>query len=686
MSHANTLKSLAALLLAGAALVGCGGGDAEPPPPPVGNPPAGPDTTAPSVTISNNVSTPTATGPVTFTFVFSEDVGVSFDGTDITVDGGSPGAFTRVDGSQATLVVTPTPNVAGTMTVSVAAGRFTDIAGNANTASASGSKDYVVPPPQPPTGTVLANFDAVSPPFLGAEGGEGSAVEAGPAGGSGNALKVLRSGGQPYALAIVTLPSNIPLEATRKTISARVYSPTAGIPMVIKLEKDGDPGTNSGEVQANETVVVGWQTLTWTINAVNTSYSKLVLLPNLGTVDAPPGKAYYFDDITLLGTASGGGGGSGTVLANFDAVSPPFLGAEGGEGSAVEAGPAGGSGNALKVLRSGGQPYALAIVTLPSNIPLEATRKTISARVYSPTAGIPMVIKLEKDGDPGTNSGEVQANETVVVGWQTLTWTINAVNTSYSKLVLLPNLGTVDAPPGKAYYFDDITLLGTASGGGGGSGTFAGGIFSSDYSGNLGAGTAKSDKNGNVGFFLDPRLFANKAFEDGSVCGTACNPGGVPNFYYGIGKLTPVLTDAYFGGFVNAPGNTTADASAFAKIKLKFWGDAESWEKPNFTAQVDVIVQGPTNAACTNGAGRPEIIRTVPAQKIGAGSEYVILKTDFVLSESCGGAYTVNSVWTAIGAVVVRLSGTNLQYVNSVASSPVSFPTFINIGPISFIN
>ncbi len=46
----------------------------------------------------------------------------------------------------------------------------------------------------------------------------------------------------------------------------------------------------------------------------------------------------------------------------------------------------------------------------------------------------------------------------------------------------------------------------------------------------------------------------------------------------------------------------------------------------------------------------------------------------------------MNSVWSAVGAVVVRLSGTNLQYVNTVPSNPVSYPTFINIGPIAFIN
>ena len=43
MSTRAFLHPLAALLLVGATLVGCGGGDAEAPPPPVGRPPAGPD-------------------------------------------------------------------------------------------------------------------------------------------------------------------------------------------------------------------------------------------------------------------------------------------------------------------------------------------------------------------------------------------------------------------------------------------------------------------------------------------------------------------------------------------------------------------------------------------------------------------------------------------------------------------
>jgi hypothetical protein len=142
MTYRIARKSLAALLLCGAVLAGCGG-DADAPPPVGGAPGPGPDTTPPTVSIASDVSVPKATGPVTFTFVFSEDVGVSFEQADILVSGGTGGPFTRVDGRQATLVVTPTPGVAGTMTVSVGPGSFTDIAGNANTDSASASQDFM---------------------------------------------------------------------------------------------------------------------------------------------------------------------------------------------------------------------------------------------------------------------------------------------------------------------------------------------------------------------------------------------------------------------------------------------------------------------------------------------------------------------------------------------------------------
>ncbi|MDP2007775.1 MAG: Ig-like domain-containing protein, partial [Rubrivivax sp.] len=236
-------------------LAACGGGDASGPP----------DTTAPTVAITDNVDG-TATGAVTFTFTFSEDVGTSFTAEDVTVAGGTAGSFTKVGATVYTMVVTPTANATGNIAVSVAPAKFRDLALNDNAASVSVTQAYdtTTAPPPATGGTVLLNFDDLLPiSAAGGEGGEGSGLDAAPPAGSGtsgSAYKVLRSGGQVYALAV--LETTLPLTSTRKTISARVYSPTAGIPMVIKLEGAG--GVNTGDVQANEAVVVGWQTLTWT--------------------------------------------------------------------------------------------------------------------------------------------------------------------------------------------------------------------------------------------------------------------------------------------------------------------------------------------------------------------------------------------------------------------------------------
>ena len=168
-----------------------------------------------------------------------------------------------------------------------------------------------VPTPTPtptPSGTVLLNFDNIVPTTIRDQTGIGATttVTTTPptGGGTGSALDVLRSGGEVYALAVLDVPA-IPFTTTRKTLSARVYSPTAGIPMKIKLETTGATA-NSGDVAANETVVVGWQTLTWTFTSIDPtlSWTAIVLLPNIGTVDAPPGKHYYFDDITLSAATS----------------------------------------------------------------------------------------------------------------------------------------------------------------------------------------------------------------------------------------------------------------------------------------------------------------------------------------------------------------------------------------------
>ena len=93
------------------------------------------DSVAPGVTMMASNANPT-TGAVNFDFVFDEAV-TGFDASDVTVTGGTKGAFTAIDTSHYTLAITPTSSsTPQALIVDVANGVAADAAGNANTAAA----------------------------------------------------------------------------------------------------------------------------------------------------------------------------------------------------------------------------------------------------------------------------------------------------------------------------------------------------------------------------------------------------------------------------------------------------------------------------------------------------------------------------------------------------------------------
>ncbi len=305
-------------------------------------------------------------------------------------------------------------------------------------------------------------FDGAAPViFLGFNGGEGSTVEAGPAVASGKSIKILRSGGEVYAGAFITTVA-MPLAADRKTFTARVYSPKAGVPMLLKVE--GANGLTSADFPATTPVVVGWQTLTWVATGLDPSkvYNKLTLLPNFGTVDAAPGQSYYFDDIALVTDSTTPPPSTDTPLPiNFDSALPTTLGQFGaGAAISVAAGPTGGSGDAAKFIKSAGDTWA-GFYFPTATIPFTTTSRTLTARVYSPKAGAVMVMKAENGNvSTGISSGEVAATATTVVGWQTMTWVFTGkvdLSKTYNSIAIIPDSGVVGS--GQSYYVDDVTLV-----------------------------------------------------------------------------------------------------------------------------------------------------------------------------------------------------------------------------------
>ncbi|WP_435184020.1 Ig-like domain-containing protein [Cylindrospermopsis raciborskii G7] len=95
------------------------------------------DTASPTLAILKSFNGPTAnigTGPITYTFSFSEPV-VDFTTSKVLVVGGSKGPLLNPSGNlrNYTMVVTPTQGFEGDMTVIVAANEVRDRAGNSNT-------------------------------------------------------------------------------------------------------------------------------------------------------------------------------------------------------------------------------------------------------------------------------------------------------------------------------------------------------------------------------------------------------------------------------------------------------------------------------------------------------------------------------------------------------------------------
>jgi hypothetical protein len=471
----------AGLVVATALLSACGGN----------SPPT--DTTAPTVTLSDDVAAAVATGNVTFRFTFSEDVGTSFTADDVTAEGGAKGAFAKENATFYTLVVSPAANSQGTVKVSVAAGAFSDVAGNASAAGATASQDYDTRVISKSPMSLPVSFDSATVDYglLGFEGAEDSSIVADPAGGTNQVVRVVKSAtAKPWAGTTLTangtlgFATKVPFDASNTRMTVRVYSPDAGIQVRLKLEDHTNPNI-SVETEATTTVANAWQALTFDFAnqatgtaALNlaSSYDKASLFFNFGVDGATAGaKTYYFDDVIFIG-GGGTSGGRAFAAVTFDgsAVIYTLTGFGGAEDASLQPDPAGGGNTVARVVKSAtAEGWAGTTVSTGANntvgvIPFSASNTRMTVRVYSPDAGIQVRLKVE-DHTNTTISVETEATTTVANAWETLTFNFanQATGTAalnlasrYDRASLFFNFGVTGATAGaKTYYFDDLVFL-----------------------------------------------------------------------------------------------------------------------------------------------------------------------------------------------------------------------------------
>jgi len=143
-------------------------------------------------------------------------------------------------------------------------------------------------------------------------GAEDSTVVVDPAGGTNNVARVVKSAtAELWAGTTVSTGANqsvatIPFATGATSMTVRVYSPDAGIPVRLKVEDAADP-THTCETEAVTTTANAWETLTFNFanQAPGTAaldlawtFNKVSIFFNFGTTGATAGaKTYYFDDI-----------------------------------------------------------------------------------------------------------------------------------------------------------------------------------------------------------------------------------------------------------------------------------------------------------------------------------------------------------------------------------------------------
>ena len=325
--------------------------------------------------------------------------------------------------------------------------------------------------------------------------------------------------------------------------------------------------------------------------------------------------------------------------------------------------------------------FGTTITGLGGSVVLTAAAKTVTMRVYSPAFGTNFLLKFEAGA--GGKTTEIDAATTKANAWETLSFVMPDAGT-FSTVVLFPH-GRSMVTADTIMYVDDLTFpaFTTTATTPGTTGVLTNGVFADDYTGDLPA-TAKSTQGGNIGFYYDPRFDTTNSYNYAGVSGTAQDPAGVHNFYFGLGLNAPAITNGYFGAFVKSPGNGTSNLAAFANIKVNVWGPDQLFKAGSFP-MLNVVLQGPAVAGCQSSSGASEIHNTFATTTQGAASIYTLPLSSFTIKFACSGETTVAQVLTSIAQFNVSLLNTNLQYINKDPNG-VAYTNGLNIGSIKFNN
>lgn len=270
-------------------------------------------------------------------------------------------------------------------------------------------------------------------------------------------------------------PTAIAFNAQSTEMSVRVWSTESGYPVRLKVENSGDPGI-SVETEATTTISGDWETLTFDfanhvdgtapLNLAN-AYNKVSIFFNFGTDGATAGtQTYLWDDVEFMENMVAG---PELPVTFEDDMIDYNLTDFGGNVSMIVVDPTN-ADNTVAQSTKLDNAELWAGTSIGANgfgqaIPFNVNSTSMTVRVWSPDADIPVRLKVEDSNNP-TISVETEAMTTMANEWETLTFdfanhvdgtaAIDFAN-SYNKASIFFNFGTDGATAGeKTYYWDDV--------------------------------------------------------------------------------------------------------------------------------------------------------------------------------------------------------------------------------------
>lgn len=270
------------------------------------------------------------------------------------------------------------------------------------------------------------------------------------------------------------LASVVPFTAMDTKLSMRVYSPAAGIPILFKLEEHAT-AANNVETTSYTTVANAWETIEFDFSNENPgtsplnlslNYDKPVIFFNFGA--GGNGEVFYWDDIQFVPFVYQ----PVSLPIDFenDSVDYTFE-IWGGTYSELAVDPADPNNTVAKTTKGVGAEWwsgtgcvgnANGLVT---DIPFTANETQMSVRIYSPAAGIPILLKVEDKND-GSHSCETLDTTSVANAWETIIFDFANnqpgtpaldLNWNYNKVSLFFGFGNVGA--GEIFYWDDVDFV-----------------------------------------------------------------------------------------------------------------------------------------------------------------------------------------------------------------------------------